>query len=375
MKKLFVPLILAMLVLGSAAAQDLTVSGELKTGFYWQRQQIGNQEPEETGKLHNNDDAGSNQGRFRLNMQLDKENVGMKVRFELTQWSANNAYASNAAHWTYAFAYGYFWDNQIKISGGKMGDSPWGAGGPERWDELDTVIGIRTEITPNALPGLNVGFVLNDFNNGMRVGTAENPTTVTIGELLKETVFGISYTNDYFGLRFAYRLDSELDNNADRLDEGSQMLYRVEEKVLTNYLDGFKIWANGFYNGIQSDTGLLFYNWLYLQYAPSDFSSQLRVGFDASDSGERTVLHVRPSFYYHFFDHLLTTGLAFYYCQDFGTKYSDGSAYQYWKIEPQLRLNLANTTIALVYQYTSQYTQQDTLTKTHWVNLRLVYTF
>ena len=364
MNKLFALLILAALVLGTAIAQEFSVAGELKTGFYWERKQEGDKEAEETGYVHNNDDAGNNQGRFRLNMQLDKENVGMKLRFEQTVWT------NNTPNWVYAFAYGYFIDNQIKISGGRLGDSPWGAGGPERWDELDTRIGIRAEIIPKIVPGLNIGFVLNDWNEGLNISTRKR----TIGELLKETVMGASYTHDYFALRFAYRLDSELDSDADRLNEGSQMLYRIEEKILTNYLEGMKIWANGYYQGIQSEKGLVFYNWIYFQYAPDNFTAQVRLGLDAAEAN-RQVLHIRPSFYFHFFDKLVTAGFAFYYCQDFGTKISEDSPYQYWRIEPQIRLNLANTTIALVYRYNNVYTAQDLITQTHWINLRLVYTF
>ena len=369
MKKLFVLPLVAALIVSAAFGQEFSVSGELKTGFYWEQKQVGDEEPEETGRVHNNDDAG-NQGRFRLNTQLDKENVGAKARFELTQWSPNNNSGSNIPHWIYAFAYGYFWDNQIKVSGGKLGDSPWGAGGPERWEEFDTVIGIRTEFIPKIAPGLNVGFVLNDFNNGFRPGADK----ATIGELLKETVLGASYTHEYFSLRFAFRMDSELDSNADRLNEGSEMLYRVEENILTKYLEGMKIWANGYYKGIESETGLIFNNWLYFQYAPDAFTAQLRLGLDAAEA-DRQVMHIRPSFYYNVLNKRVTAGLAFYYCQDFGTKISDDSPYQYWRIEPQVKLNLANTVIALVYQYSNAYTAQDLITQTHWINLRLVYTF
>jgi hypothetical protein len=367
MKKFFTLLAVVILTFGSAFAQELTVSGELKTGIYWERKQEGDKEAEEQGKVHNNDDAGNNEGRFRLNIQLDKENIGMKVRLEQTQWNYNGTISPRLP---YAFAYGNFLDDQIKISGGMLGDSPWGAGGPERWDELDTRIGIRTEIKPKIVPGLNVGFVLNDWNQGLGI----NSTKRTIGEMLKETVLGASYDHEYFALRFAYRLDSELDDNADRLDEGSQMLYRAEERILQKYLEGMQIWANGYYDGIKSKKGLVFYNWIYFQYAPDAFTAQLRVGLDASDE-ERKVLHVRPSFYYHFFNKLLTAGLAFSYCQDFESKYSEGSLYQYFRIEPQLKLNLSNTAIALVYQYENRYTSQDVITQLNWINLRLVYAF
>jgi hypothetical protein len=272
--------------------------------------------------------------------------------------------------WSYAFAYGYFLDNQIKISGGKLGDSPWGAGGPERWDELDTKVGIRTEIIPNIIPGLNFGFVLNDYNEGTGISQVDE----SIVEVLKESVLGVAYSHEYFGLRFAYRLDSERDTNADRLDEGALMLYRVEERVLNNYLPGFQFWANGYFQGIQSENGLVYNNWLYFQYAPDILTAQLRLGLDAADSN-RQLIHIRPSVYFNFFDKLVSAGFAFSYCQDYGTKISDDSPYLYWRIEPQIKLNLANTYIALVYRYNNEYSSQDVLTQTHWVNVRLVYTF
>jgi hypothetical protein len=71
----------------------------------------------------------------------------------------------------------------------------------------------------------------------------------------------------------------------------------------------------------------------------------------------------------------LTAGLAFSYCQDFGTKISNGSPYQYWRLQPQVKLNLSNTAIVLAYEYQDAYTAQDFITKTQWLNLRLVYTF
>ncbi|MDR3284620.1 MAG: hypothetical protein LBS97_05535 [Treponema sp.] len=364
MKKFFMLPVLAALAIGSVFAQEFTVSGELKTGFYWERKQQGDNEVEETGYVHNNDDAGANQGRFRLNMQLDKENVGMKVRFEQTLWT------TSTPGWAYSFAYGYFLDNQLKISGGKLGDSPWAAGGPERWDELDTKIGIRTELMPQFIPGLNIGFVLNDWDQGLNIST----TNKTIDELLKETVLGASYENDYFGVRVAFRGDSILDNDANRQDDGSKLLYRVEERALQKVLEGFQIWANGYYDGIQSEKGLVYYNWLYFQYAPEVFTTQIRVGLDAAEAN-RQVLHIRPSFYYNLFDKLVTAGLAFSYRQDFGSKYSEGSPYQQLWIEPQIKLNLANTYVALVYRYSNEYTSLDQITETHWVNLRLVFTF
>ena len=90
------------------------------------------------------------------------------------------------------------------------------------WKELDIRIGIRSEITPSVVPGLNVGFVLNDFNDQ----TTQSGATQTLGDVLMESVLGLPYTYDYFALRFSYRLDSDID-----YDTGDQMIYRIEGRI------------------------------------------------------------------------------------------------------------------------------------------------
>lgn len=365
MKQFFALPLLAALAAAPLFAQDFTISGEVKSGFYWERSQEGNKEAAEHVRLHNNDDAGGQQGRFRLNMQVNRENVGVKVRFEVNSWTISN----NQPVWPYAFAYGNFWDNQIKISAGKMGDSPWGAGGPERWDELDTIIGIRTELMPKFLPGLNLGFVLNNFNEGLM--TALNK--VQFGDILQETVIGVSYAHEYFALRFAFRGDSELDSDPNRIDEGSRLLYRAEERALRNILPGAQIWVNGYFDGLGTqERGALYYNWLYLQYAPKAFTAQIRLGLD-SGAERRQIIHVRPSFYYNLFDSRVSAGGAFSLSQDLDS--AANMPYMYWRIQPQVRLNLGNFYVALVYQYEDAFTSEDINIKTQWINLRLVYTF
>jgi hypothetical protein len=347
-------------------AQEFELSGEVKTGMYWQSVQEGDQEAESRGYVHNNDDAGGNQGRFRLNFHYRRDTIGVKLRFQETTWDNTQIRWPDA--FPYAFAYGDFLNEQIKISSGKLGDSPWGMGGPEKWDELDTRIGIRTEIKPYFVSGLNVGFVLNDWNLGGVV-----PKDQTLGEVLQESVVGASYDHDYFAFRFAYRFDSTKDQyNAS--NEGAELIYRVEERALKKLVEGLQIWANGHYIGIDPEDETLFAttNWLYAQYEPEAFTAQIRLGYDTG--WNRQILHVRPSFYYNVFS-FLSAGASFYYAQDYGTKYSEGSAFYAWNVEPKVRLTLGGTYVEMVYHYGSEYLRQDVEEKIHWINLRLVYTF
>jgi hypothetical protein len=366
MKKFVAVLIATVLAALPAFTQEFELSGEVKTGMYWQSQQEGNKAAESRGYVHNNDDAGGAQGRFRLNLHYQHNNIGMKIRFQETAWESNTTV--KWSDFPYAFAYGNFLDEQLKVSAGRLGDSPWGMGGPEKWDELDTTIGIRTEIKPAFVPGLNIGFVLNDWNLG-----GVTPKDQTLGEVLQESVLGGSYDHEYFGIRFAYRLDSRMDqyNSA---NEGAELLYRLEERALKNLLPGFQIWANGHYNGIDPEDETLFYttNWLYIQYAPELFTAQFRLGYDTG--WKRQVVHARGSFYYNILS-FLSAGAAAYYSQDYETKYSPDSAFYEWNVEPKVKLTFGSSYVDLVYHYGREYIRADVEEKTHWINLRLVYVF
>ncbi|MDR1127486.1 MAG: hypothetical protein LBL06_05095 [Treponema sp.] len=380
MKKYILLLCAAIFTTGLAFAQDLTYSGEVKTGLYWEQAQTGDVVTE-TADIHIHDrgyvapgagqyagDSSSQEGRFRLNIQLDHKDVGMKLRFEQTVWKD-----TSMPNWAYAFAYGNFINNQLKISAGRLGDSPWGAGGPELWTELDTKIGVRTEIKPNFLPGLNIGFVLNTWNGGEVTGKK------TLAEILQESVVGASYTNDFIHLRFAYRLDSALDADDD------EFVYRIEERALNNLLEGLQIIANGYYKGINQQEGgrgggepeISFQNWLYAQYAPRDFTATVRFGLWLAT--ERQIMSVKPGFYYNFFGNVLNVGAYFLFEQDFGAnKFYEGSPYLALEVQPLIRLNFGdNFYTALVYDYRNEYAKarEDTLKTTHWINLQVVYTF
>ncbi|MDR0720502.1 MAG: hypothetical protein LBF78_12765 [Treponema sp.] len=375
MKKFFAALIITIAVTGALAAQEFKVSGEIKTGFFWYDRWIGDHDHKGEGYVHNSEDddeeqrlfnkTAKNQGRFRMNLWLDNGNTGMKVRFEQTEWSD-----TAMPKWSYAFAYGNFLNDQLKISIGRLGDSPYGTGGPEMWKELDTRIGIRTEILPAIVPGLNAGFVLNDMSDQQSYYYLEPQTIV---DIFKETVLGLAYTHDFFELRMAYRLDSEFDE-----DMGDKLIYRIEERALQNILPGFQVWANGSWEGLrhEDEKALWLINWLYIQYAPELFTAQLRLGYDAYS--RRSVFYARPSLYFNLFDNFLNAGASFEFAQDFGEgKYYKDSPYLRMVVEPQVRVNFSSAYVAMVYQYRNEYHTIGVgeTYKIHAVNLRVVYTF
>jgi hypothetical protein len=375
MKKFFAALAVLALTALPAFADEFELSGELKTGLFWESVQEGDGEAKQEAKLHNNDDAGGNEGRLRLNFHYRHDNIGVKLRFQETAWEIESLKWGEA--FPYAFIYGNFLNDQIKISAGGLGDSPWGRGGPEEWDELDAaVMGIRAEIKPAVIPGLNIGFALNDWNGYEPEGEER-----TFGELLQETVLGVSYDHEYFGLRFAYRLDSEADfylKGTEGID-GAELIYRVEERILKNVLPGFQIWANGHYKGIgqeneENESLFTAANVLYVQYAPDLFTAQLRLGYDTY--WKRQVLSVRGGFYYNILS-FLSAGASVSYVQDYETKDSPDSPFSEWNVEPMVKIAFGGAYVELVYHYGGEYTKTkpDVEIKTQWINLRLVYTF
>ena len=361
-------LVLAFVVLGAAGilhAQTLDISGEMKTGLYWERITVPGEEVWERARMHNDDDAGVNEGRFRMNMHLVKDNIGMKVRFQQTTWTTT---APN--QWDFAFAYGNFIEDQLRVVIGKLGESPWSAGGPDIWQELDNQIGIRTEIKPHGVPGLDVGFVLNGYNNSIYAQKKQ-----TLVDILRETVVGIAYTNDYFHGRFCYRFDGEADTASADAQDGMELMYRLEERVLWNYVYGLAIWANGWWKGIGTDDKNIVnnQNWLYAQWAPPEFTSQLRLGFQTGVQHQE--IDTRLSFYYNIFS-WLSAGLSGTFRVDFGDSKVKDVPYKNWNVEPQVKVSFGpNAYIALVYSFENEPVSPDEDKRTQKLNLRTVYTF
>jgi hypothetical protein len=381
-------IVLGVALCASAFAQEIKFSGEAKSGIIWTSKQQEGMDVEANVALGSTDDAGfdtsklsGNPGRFRLNIDYDNgNNFGMRTRVNWETWS------DPAPVWSYAFGYGNFFDNQMTVSVGKLGGSPWGTGGPEMWKELEDSAkggGMRVEWKPEFVPGsLNIGFVLSYFNSDRDQGwPQEKPLSLL--NILNESVIGVSYTNDYFHFRTAYRFDDEYDATQENKNRGGmgedELVYRVEERMLGKILPGFQIWALGHLFGVTSDYEemKLFRNWLFIQYAPEQFTAQIRVGYDYITS--RSDFYVKPSFYWNFFNKLLSVGAAFQYCQDFGDgKVYEGSPYRYIEIEPKIQINFTSSYIAFAYNFKQEYmhrweglaANKDPLKQTQWMNLR-----
>jgi hypothetical protein len=375
----------AFILANFVSAQELEISGEMKTGFFWEKVDVNGKEQSQEAKMFNNDDAGQNEGRFRLNLHLHKENdMGMKVRFEQTKWGP-----SEPNMFAYAMGYGNFIDEQLRVTIGKLGESPWGAGGPDLWDELDNQVGIRFEVMPAVVPGLDVGLVLNAYN--VATYNKENVDNKLV-DILKETVFGVAYTNDYFHGRLAYRLDGDVDVDAHStynpggfIEDHMAMIYRFEERIIRQYLEGFSIWANGYWKGIGEDPDMdyresviSFQNWLYIDYSPEAFSSQLRFGYNFGKDAQ--LYKIRAQFYYNILP-FLSAGTAAYYWKDAGKNavYGD-KPFFLWGVEPQVRVTFnPNAYIAFVYSFEQKYATEGLATEViqnrQWINLRVVFTF
>ena len=417
MKKLMCALFAVLCVAGFVFAQEqegLVLSGELKTGLFWYQLDRAGQELDEGGFIYNSDaieQAGketlqnywSENGRFRLNFLYNRGTIGVKFRFETTQWTTGRS-TTNALSWDYAFVYGNFFNNNLKLSAGKMGDSPWGAGGPDLWTELDTTMGIRFEFLPQFIPfikpgSLNLGFVLNNFDGS--VETQAGHKQKTLKDILTESVLGLSYTHEgIFHLRLSYRLDG-------LVDEGmcEKFVYRIEERIIQKYLPGFQIVANGFWDYLnprklytpEADPNgdrdprddMRLYNWQYINYdsplvfSPLDMSFRALFRFGYESVAKREKLFVKPGFYLTFFNNFLQIGTAFEYSADVGElRLDDNAPYRHWYIEPEIRLNiLKDSYISFVYRYYNDYeffepgTGNTVNTKTHWINLRVLFTF
>ncbi|MCL2193238.1 MAG: hypothetical protein FWB78_07570 [Treponema sp.] len=364
MKKCFV-MLLTMLIAGSALAQewDISISGEAKTGILWERveNRLGRDDSsEDTVRIHSTDDAGSGDGRFRINLSATAPsgNVGFNARLN---WEHFNNEPVRGPHWDHAYGWGYAFDRQFRLSLGRLGGSPWGTGGPEMWQELEITPtgGMRFEFMPSFVPGyLNFGFVLNWIDGYADAGLDRDPTLL---DLLLETVIGVSYRNDWFMARVAYRLDSELDEGAARLGldierEGTRMIYRVEEYVIRRFIPDLSVWALGEFWGIGSDAPEVLFrtrNWFFIQYAPPSFTADLRLGLDAT--GSRYVFHVRAGFEYNFdvAGIRIVPRIRFLYANDFGeAQIVPDSSFSHIGIHPSIRVDLTpHMHIALAYYW------------------------
>jgi hypothetical protein len=430
MRRIVVVLFIALMAAGALFAQEVTLSGEIKTGFYIQQETIGDNDPEARGGMTNNDgDSGAGQARLRLDFHSTYGNMGLRVRFQIEP--GTTAEGPFMPTWGFAYAYGNLFDDQFTISAGLLGESPWGTGGPrlrsepeireyksvnaltgEPYTATEGLVGIRFEYKPAFIEGLNVGFVLNQPDQVV-IATQKQELL----DMLGESVVGAAYETDYFAVRVGYRFDSDADGyNKTNINEGSRLTYRLEERVLDNMAEGMRIWLNGEYYGIRcgqqiierrNEAGKLvktsvgvgeyFINWLYWQWDTDNFLAKFDVGLGMYQAynnenfrpitgrQEYQSLEFAPGFYFKFFDNLLQAGLGLGFGMEFGPgkTYKD-SPYQYISVEPQFRLNIVSRGyLAAVYNFTDKYAwfDEDEIDRRgeksvkHSVNIRVVYTF
>lgn len=395
MNKIIVLLIILIFTLPVFAQEkgegepSIRFSGEAKSGLFWLQSQQEGMDSEAFVTLHNRDDAGgfdrikksATQGRFRLNIDYDNgKSFGMRARLN---WEDE---FNQMPKWTYAFGYGNFFDDQLAISVGKLGGSPWGTGGPEMWKELEvtsTSLGMRTEFKPKFIPGLNVGFVLNNPNSDMDQGW-NSDVPLSLLNILRESVVGAAYSSDYFMVRAAYRFDDEYDSTQENKGKGlkgeeDELIYRVEEKMLNRIVPGLQMWALGHLFGVTAHTAddvAYYQNWLFVQYDPGMFTAQIRFGYDYVTN--RSIFHIKPSFYYHLFDRMISVGSAFWYGQDFGSKVYEGSNYLYMEVEPKVQVNFTSSYVAFAFNFRQEYLHpwtdlkpgKEPILQTQWMNLR-----
>jgi hypothetical protein len=382
MKKIFILcLFFAIMAPQAPFAQEFNFTGEMKTGVYWETRQKGDDDPKQTTQLGNSDgDSGGFNpatnfynipGRFRLNLEFKPiESMGFRVRFE------DSTFTGVRVTWAYSYAYGNFLDNQLKISAGKLGDSPWKTGGPELNTAIDesyvnSFAGIRTEYKPNFAPGLNIGFVLNPPSHNL------DTKYEGLGSFLKETVLGVAYTHDLFAVNFSWRLDGE-DGDNYQDEDGHSMVYRLEEKMLRRVVPGLSIFANGIWEGLVNgmDTKLNMRNWLYISYKDYGADIQLRVGYEAANRQDGRInkhLFIFKPLLFYWFNPMLSAGMTFIFKKDF----SEMSRVDYDEltIEPQVRVTFnPYAYAALVYGY-QKLPRIGLMEKAHYINLRLVYSF
>jgi len=378
--------------------------------------------------MTNNDgESGTGQGRIRLDFHFSYQNLGLRLRFQIEPNSTN--LGPYYPMWNFAYAYGNLFNDQFKISMGLLGESPWGTGGPKLRSEPESrefsgyndlsndpytanegLMGIRFEYKPDFVPGLNLGFVLNQPDR------TQLPTvTQTFGDVLEESVIGVAYEHESFAVRAGYRFDSKIDTYADpQVNEGGRLTYRLEEKVLRTRVEDMRVWLNGSYNGIGGEKkdiesnesgkiikkklggGEAFINWLYWMWDTDDFIAQFNVGLGIykaynnaslrpTERQEYQSLEFQPAFYSKLFSNLLWAGLGLGMGMEFGPgKTFVNAPYQYLYFEPQLRLNIGGSGyIALVYNFTDKYAWFDDIEKArrgekfvkNSVNIRAVYTF
>jgi len=398
MKKIIVMFIAGLFAAGSAFAMDdiVQLSGEIKTGFFFEEREQGGQTFSRSAVENNDDDSGASGSRMRLGINLNTKGLGIRTRFCQDNFSyrpsgINDSTAKAIVSVDFAYIYANLFNSQLKFSGGLLGESPWGTGGPELRRELEyteggtPIPGIRVEWKPlGVLRGLNLGFVLNRQDDTVP-DDQQTKEMLKFGDLIMESIVGIAYENPYFALRFAYRFDRGIDSDA-AVVVGERLVYRVEERLLWRLVPGLSMSANGYAQGINAGVGSgrgtpgFVQNWLYITYDPEYFEAGMNVGYRDGFVNDEQMLEFRPYFYYKVISNYLRAGVM----GGMQIGYNNGKSipdafYNFWFVEPQIKVNVNhNFYLALVYRYTSGAYGTSTSDKdqsTNWVNLRVCFMF
>ncbi|MDR1399361.1 MAG: hypothetical protein LBJ41_05515 [Treponema sp.] len=302
MRKIMTVLLLAALVTGSVFAEDgLAISGEVKTGLNISK----DGDDDVVARVKNSDDAGT-PGRIRFNFVYTKGNIQFKWRFQLREAGDKFDEQNTSDFVAYAYALGDFFDDQFRISLGKIGgDSPWETSGDEIWANVDNIQGARFEFKPAFLSSLNVGMALGAKNNAYK-----------LEDYLQEFIFGARYENDAIDTRLGFALDGPGDGT-DGEPDGSTLVWRLNAKFVGSAVPDLSVWLNGQVKGIGGTVKDTNYNnkeesrlatdeWLYIKYAPNPWDAALRLGLHTFDgtSAKQTTLNVKPVFNYKFNDWL-----------------------------------------------------------------------
>jgi hypothetical protein len=202
MKK-FLVVLMILVVAGGVFAQDVAVSGAVKFGTAFLKEQGS----DDIIVFPYSDDVDSGLDlvppdlpiplRAELTFHATWDNVGAKIRLR-DDFTGHN---TNSALDGYAYVYANALNDMIKISGGKLSDTPWSTGGDEDWS-LGNTFGARIEVKP--IDGLNLGVALD-------VPVVAAHGTLKIADFLQETVIGAKYTADAFAVDLGVKLDSEAD--------------------------------------------------------------------------------------------------------------------------------------------------------------------
>jgi hypothetical protein len=295
LKKITVFALIFIMACPVFAENGLTIDGDARTGLNLSKKGDANAQV----IVKNSDDSGT-PGRFRLNFNYTKDTVQVKWRIQMKGDDQGNNGLFNVQPkdvLSYAYAMGDFFDKQLRVSVGKIGnDNPWETGGDELRTSVEVISGARFEFKPAVIAGLNAGLLIPSLSG-----------PVDAGDYFSELGFALRYENRALDARFAIRLDGAGDDNG-----GGTAVWRLNAKAIGRVVPGLSIWANGKIDKIATHEGveagaLTTVSWLYVKYARNKLTgAALRLGLgtwgEGSATNRLTSFYINPVFGYKLTD-------------------------------------------------------------------------